>query len=144
MSLISNSHEDVCALVSAADCSVGPAGSVGTDESGFINEYFDIDENAVNCLHIAGNQFRITGSKIKVAGDNPEVGVFFVPLDDKSKAVKVTRIAVNSPSKIIGITPYTENRPSRLEIRTQYASSKKLFKKPRVIISSFTLKSVSW
>jgi len=42
-----------------------------------------------------------------VAGDDPGIGVFFVPIEDPAKAVKATRIAKNLPSEIIGIVPPT-------------------------------------
>ena len=70
---------------------------------GHIVEYVDTDENAVNSVYVPGNAFVLTGDKIKLAGDDPECGLYFVPEEDPSAAVKVTRIIENSPSKIIGL-----------------------------------------
>ena len=110
------------------------------DTSGWIDQFVDTDEDSVNTLYTAGDQFIIRGHKIKVAGDDPTVGVYFVPVDDPSKAAKVTRIAENNPSKIIGIAPKTEWVENRIEIRTQYAgSANTTLKTPRVITSSFIL-----
>jgi hypothetical protein len=110
------------------------------DTSGYIGEFLDYDEESVNTLYVPGDQFAITGHKIKLAGEDPGVGVFFVPVDDPSKAVKVERIAENNPSKITGIAPKTEFQHNRIEIRTQYAGSGSyLLKVPRIITSSFVL-----
>jgi hypothetical protein len=106
----------------------------------YIAEFIDADEDAVNSIFIPENQFVITGHLIKVAGDDPGVGVFFVPADDPAQAVKVTRIAENSSAKIIGISPDTGHAFNRIEIRTQYTGSgDKFLKAPRVITSGFVL-----
>jgi hypothetical protein len=110
------------------------------DVAGCIDEFLDYDENILNTLYVPGNQFAIHGNKIKIAGDNPDVGLFFVPVDDPGKAVKVSRIADNEPSRITGIAPQTNCQRIRLEIRTQFAASGGiLLKAPRVITSGFTL-----
>ena len=110
------------------------------DASGWIDEFIDTDENSINTLYTAGDQFIIHGHKIKVSGEDPTVGVYFVPVDDPSKAVKVTRIAENLPAKIIGIAPKTEWVENRIEIRTQFTGSGGVtLKAPRVIASSFVL-----
>ena len=108
----------------------------------YIDEFVDKDEDAVNSLFAPGNMFSISGNRIKVAGDHPDCGVFFVPIEDPSKAVRVTRIAENSPSKLIGIAPDTEYSYHRIEIRTQYTGSGGTFlKAPRVISSDFVLEA---
>jgi hypothetical protein len=110
------------------------------DTTGWIGEFIDFDENSVNTLCVPGDQFAIHGHKIKAAGDNPGVGVYFVPVDDPSRAVKVNRMAENTPHKITGIAPGTQSTHNRIEIRTQYnGSGSSIFKAPRVITSSFIL-----
>jgi hypothetical protein len=80
------------------------------------------------------------GHKIKIAGDDPAVGLYFVPVNDPSKTMKATRIAENSPSKIIGVAPGTGSSPVRIEVRTQFSGSGgTLLKAVRVITSGFTL-----
>jgi hypothetical protein len=54
---------------------------------------------SVNRVFVPGNQFVITGDKIKVAGEDPACGVYMVPVDDPSSALKLTRIAENSPGR---------------------------------------------
>jgi hypothetical protein len=110
------------------------------DVEGWIDEYRDTDEDAVNSIFIPGDQFVINGHKIKIAGDDPVVGLFFVPVDNPSAAVKVTRLAENSSSRIIGIAPQTGHQYNRIEVRTQYSHSGSPFlKNPRVITSDFIL-----
>jgi hypothetical protein len=113
------------------------------DTGGYIDEFIDYDENAINTLYVPGSQFAIHGHKIKVDGNQPDIGLFFVPVDDPSKAVKVERIAENTPSKITGIAPQTKYPRNRIEIRTQFTSSGSiLLKSPRVITSNFILEEV--
>ena len=84
--------------------------------------------------------FTLIGEKIQLKGDQPEVGLYFVPVDDPAAAVKVTRIAENTASKIVGIAPATGHQYNRLEIRTQYSGGSNTFlKTPRVITSDFIL-----
>jgi hypothetical protein len=110
------------------------------DAQGYIAEFIDYDEDSVNPLYVPGDQFAIHGHKIKLAGDDPGVGVYFVPVDDPSKAVKVSRVAENTASKITGITPKTEFQSNRIEIRTQVTGSgSNILKAPRTIVSSFIL-----
>ena len=110
--------------------------------SGWIDSFEDIDEGESNSVFVSGNLFVIQGSKIKLAGDDPDVGVYFVPVDDPAQAVKVTRIAENTATKIIGVCPQTGFMLNRIEIRTQYTGSSILLKEPRVITSVFILEEV--
>jgi hypothetical protein len=113
------------------------------DTSGYIDEFIDYDENAINTLYVPGSQFAIHGHKIKVDGNNPDIGMFFVPVDDPTKAVKVERIAENTSTKIIGIAPQTGFAKNRIEVRTQFTGSGSiLLKSPRVITSNFILEEV--
>jgi hypothetical protein len=84
--------------------------------------------------------FCITGAKITVTGDDPNCGVFFVPIDAPDQAVKVGRIGENTGSMITGIIPEVAHKINRIEIRTRYSgSSTIMLKAPRAITSSFIL-----
>jgi hypothetical protein len=111
------------------------------DVNGYIDEFIDVEANSINGTATAGNQFIIHGHKIKIAGDDPTVGVYFVHAEDVPPGKeKATRIAENSANKIIGIIPSLPGSPVRLEIRTQFSGSGGNFlKAPRVITSNFTL-----
>jgi hypothetical protein len=111
------------------------------DTNGFIDYLTDQEENeAAHNLYVPGDMVSIHGSKIKVAGDHADNGVYFVPVDDASKAVKMARIGDNNPTRITGIAPKTGYLHNRLEIRTQFTGSgDKFLKAPRVITSAFIL-----
>jgi len=112
------------------------------DGNAYIDEFIDRDERSVNGIFAPGDMFCINGNKIKLAGDDPGCGVFFVPVDDPSKAVKVTRIGENGSSTITGIAPETHYQYNRIEIRTQYSGSTVTFlKSPRSIVSDFVLET---
>jgi len=110
------------------------------DASGWIDEFRDADMDEINSVFVPGDICIVQGNKIKLAGDDPQVGLYFVPVDDPSKAVKVTRIVENTATKIIGVAPQTEYQRNRIEIRTQYLGSTSVFlKAPRVITGLFIL-----
>jgi hypothetical protein len=112
------------------------------DTSGYIAEFTDVEAEANNTIFVPGDQFVLIGHKIKNAGDDPSCGVYLVPVDDPSKAIKITRIAENTQNKIIGVLPPTGTGSlvNRIEVRTQFSGSGSTFlKAPRIITSSFTL-----
>ena len=112
------------------------------DVPGWIDSFEDTDEGESNSIYVPGNLFIVQGSKIKLAGDDPQVGVYFVPVDNPANAVKVSRIAENIAAKIIGVAPHTGAAQNRIEIRTQYSGATILLKEPRVITSDFILEEV--
>jgi len=110
------------------------------DTSGYIDEFIDPEEDSINSHYFPGNQFIIHGHKIKLAGDDPDVGVYFVPVNNPANTMKATRIAESTPSKIIGVAPGTGASPVRIEVHTQFSGSGgTLLKAVRVITSGFTL-----
>jgi len=112
------------------------------ESNAFIGDFIDMYEKSKNTLFIPGDIFSIYGNKIKITEDSPDCGVFFVPLEAPSKAVKVKRIVENFPSKIIGEAPDTKYHLNRIEIRTKFSGSiATTLKKPRIIISKFVLES---
>ena len=111
------------------------------DKSAYIDQFMDKEEESLNHSFVPGNMFAIHGHKIKVAGNEDDnAGVFLVPVDNPSAAVKVTRIADNTPSLITGIIPETEFALNKIEIRTRFSGANdKPLKTMRTITSSFTL-----
>jgi len=112
------------------------------DGSGYIDKFIDFEEDSTNTIFAPGNQFAVYGHKIKIDGSDPELGLFFVPVDDPSKAVKVERIAENKPTKVTGIVPNTNSSNNRIEIRTRYSGAGyRLLREPRIITSSFVIEA---
>ena len=112
------------------------------DTSGYIHQFHDICSNTVNDTISGRSNFILTGYKIKVAGNHDDCGVYFVPIDEPDKRLKVQdRLTENFPSKIIGTTPMLVAPKSyRVEVVTQFTGSgSTLLKAPRTITSNFEL-----
>jgi len=112
------------------------------DASGYIDEFLDHESDSANGVYRPGNQFVLSGHKVKIAGDDPSCGMYFAD-ESGGGPVKVMRLVENNSSKLIGIIPETVWEHSRIEIRTQYGGSSTVFlKTPRVITSKFVLERV--
>jgi hypothetical protein len=93
------------------------------DVSGYIDEFVDISAEAGNESLMPGGMFSIAGHKIKIAGDDPDVGVYFVSEADASVRVKASgHLAENAASKLIGIIPALGAGTWLAEIKTQYSA----------------------
>jgi hypothetical protein len=104
------------------------------DASGYIDEFIDVTTEAVNETLTPGGQFSMSGHKIRVDGDKPEVGVYFVSTADPSQRVKVEgHLAENAASKVIGVIPALTPGAWKLEIVTQYTHGSSPLKEPRTI-----------
>jgi hypothetical protein len=110
------------------------------DASGRIGELLDITTGSANGALTPGGIFVITGRKIKVTGENPDVGVYFASAEDAGLRVKVAgRLAENTASKVAGIVPALDAGEWKAEIKTQFSGyGSKGLKEPRVIESAFT------
>jgi len=114
------------------------------DTNGYIDEFLDGHTKSVNDIVSSGNQFCITGHKIKVVDDgvNPNCGVFLVDVNNPSVRLKVTSFLIeNSSSKIIGVTPALASAASyRVEIVTQFSGNNTtLLKEPKTLTGDFEL-----
>jgi len=115
---------------------------VGISETpAYIDEFIDLEENLTNSLIVAGHGFAVHGHNIKIEGDDP-CGMYFVPVNDTSKKVKVERILENNPSKITAIAPVVDLRVNRVEIVTKFSSSSTALLTPRTITSPFTIEDI--
>jgi hypothetical protein len=110
------------------------------DVNGYIDEFVDISTQSVNETLTPGGQFSIAGHKIKVVGNEPEVGVYFVSVDSDMRVKIDAPLAENLTSKMIGIIPALKDGSWKIEVSTQYSgSSNTMLKKARVIESPFVL-----
>jgi hypothetical protein len=104
------------------------------DVTGYIDEFTDITTESVNDALSPGGMFSIAGHKIKVVGDDPEVGVYFVSEADTTRRVKVSgHLAENTASKLIGVIPALSAGKWKVEVKTQFASGGTRLKEPRII-----------
>jgi len=112
------------------------------DMPAYIDEFMDLEEKSTNNIYVPGNGFAVHGHNIKVDGNDPACGVFFVPVADPTKRVKATRILENNPSKVIGVAPSTGYPLNKVEIVTQFTKGNVTLVSPRTITSRFTLEEV--
>jgi hypothetical protein len=105
------------------------------DSSGYIDEFIDVTTEAVNETLTPGGMFNVSGHKIKVAGDNPDIGAYFVSAADPAVRVKAAgHLAENAAHRLIGIIPISLTPGAyTLEIVTQYTHGGSLLKEPRII-----------
>jgi hypothetical protein len=110
------------------------------DVGGYIDEFIDVTTEAVNESATPGGMFSLSGHKIKVAGDNADIGVYFVSAADAKERVKVAgHLAENTQAKVIGVIPALAAGTWKVEVVTQFASGGTLLKEPRTIESAFAV-----
>jgi len=103
-----------------------------SESSAVILQVTDVKSGSVNDLLTPGRNLKIAGSKIKVAGEDPSVGVFFVNAATQERTkVEASDIVTNNPSELIVVIPALEAGTYTIEIVTQYAGSITL-KEPRI------------
>lgn len=101
------------------------------DASSAILQVTDVKSGNINDLLTPGRNLKISGTKIKVGGDNPENGIYFVSTDTNTRTkVEETDVVVNNPSELIVIIPTLPAGTYKLEIVTQQSGST-LLKEPR-------------
>jgi hypothetical protein len=106
---------------------------MGVAETGpQIFEVTDTKTGSVNDLITPNYDLKISGQKIKIAGDNPAVGIIFRSQDDPDSTytVDASDIVTNNPSELIIRTPALIADGYTLEVTTQYTGTK-LLKEPR-------------
>jgi hypothetical protein len=106
---------------------------LGKAESGFfIAEVTDLRTGSVNDLLTPGRNLRIAGGKLKVEGDDPSCGVYFVNETDGTRVkVDAEDIVENVNAHLLIVIPALTAGIYRLEVTTQYMGSGKLLKAPR-------------
>ncbi|MDR0873498.1 MAG: DUF4469 domain-containing protein, partial [Prevotellaceae bacterium] len=110
---------------------------LGVADSGLsIAQVTDVKSGSVNDLLTPGRNLKISGHKIKIAGDNPENGVYFVNQISQARIqIEPSDIVVNNPSELIVVIPDLPISTFKLEISTQYGgNSKALLKEARTAV----------
>jgi hypothetical protein len=103
------------------------------DTSAFIAQVTDVKTGSVNDLLTPNRNLRISGSKIKIAGDSPGNGVWFVNSDTQQRTkVDPTDMVTNNPSELIIVIPALPAGIWQLEVVTQFSTGgKQTLKEPR-------------
>jgi hypothetical protein len=97
-----------------------------------ITSVTDVKSGSVNGTLTPGRNIKITGTKLKIDGTDPSLGLFFVP-DAGGNPIQVdpSDMVVNHPSELIAVIPALAGGVYRVRIITQYSGSN-LLKKPHV------------
>jgi hypothetical protein len=107
---------------------------MGMGEVGIIiSHVVDVKTGSVNDLITPGGTLKIRGGKLKIVGDNPQVGVSFE--DEAGNAVQVDErdIIVNKPSELLVHIPELNAGRYQLTICNQYSVGA-LLKEPRTTV----------
>lgn len=103
-----------------------------------ITEFFDATSRTNNSRITPGEQFEITGERLRIAGRNPdEIGLYLRA--EGGTETRVEKLLRNAPGYISGRMPdVLESGSYKLVIKTQY-SKPQLLSEVRVGISEFSL-----
>jgi len=97
-----------------------------------ISQITDLKSGSINDVLTPNRNLKIRGSKIKITGNDPGNGIFFVNTDSyKRTRAQSEDIAVNKPSELIIMVPDLPKGTYYLEVATQYTGSKKQLKEAR-------------
>ncbi|MDR1983212.1 MAG: DUF4469 domain-containing protein [Prevotellaceae bacterium] len=108
---------------------------LGVAETGaVIAQVVDVKTGSVNDMLTPNRNLKISGHKLKIAGDSADNGVYFVnQVGGGRTKVDASDIVVNNPSELIVVTPALAAGTYSLEITTQYSSGP-LLKQPRTAV----------
>lgn len=104
------------------------------DSNLFVAEVTDVKTGSVNDLLTPNRNLKISGYKLKLVGDKPEVGVYFVnQATQASVKVDASDIVTNNPSELIVVIPGLPAGEYKLQVTNQYAVGA-LLKEPRTTV----------
>ncbi|MDR1948085.1 MAG: DUF4469 domain-containing protein [Spirochaetaceae bacterium] len=96
----------------------------------FITQVADMRTGSVNDLLTPGRNAKISGSKLKIAGEDPSNGVYFVNGPERLK-VDPADIVENKNAQLLVVIPPLAAGTWQLEVTTQYSGGSGLLKDPR-------------
>ncbi|HEY4786140.1 MAG TPA: DUF4469 domain-containing protein [Bacteroidales bacterium] len=106
-----------------------------------INAVIDINSGKVNSVLTPGGGINITGSRIKIEGDKPTVGLSLInQTTNQVVPIPKTSILTNDRSKISAIVPAGLTAGDyKLSICTQYSNANTSLKEPRTFVFEYLL-----
>jgi hypothetical protein len=75
----------------------------------------------------------IAGHKIKMEGEGPELGVWFVAAADGTRTKVAENLGLNRPNEVLALIPALPPGKYRLEIVTRFTGGSSVLKEPRTI-----------
>lgn len=101
------------------------------ETSSAILQVEDVKTGSINDAVTPNRNLKILGQKIKVVGDDPTVGLFFIETTSGlATAVPPEDIVTNNPSELLILTPNLDPGTYTLQIVSQFSGSN-LLKDPR-------------
>jgi len=106
-----------------------------------VNTVTDVTTGELNSCITAGGAVNLTGSKMKIAGDNPACGITLTnETDGRITTIPATAIAVNDAARITFVAPATlPTGDYKLCVTTQFSNSAHLLKEPRSFVFDYVL-----
>jgi hypothetical protein len=106
-----------------------------------INSLTDVSSGEVNSRLTPGGGVNLTGSKFKIDGDAPEIGISLINQQTNDVVfIPKTSLLVNDPSKITFVVPASlPNGDYKLSLSTQYTTSSVLLKEARSFVFDYVL-----
>ena len=103
----------------------------------YVSGITDAATRATNRTATPGYPFTVEGNYLKLAGEDPSVGIYLVDEDGTETRIDPAMVAVNEPKKLVFVIPATmEAGTYTLRVVTQYVSSGNLLKTPRTLEST--------
>jgi hypothetical protein len=102
-------------------------------DGAYIDEILDVHTESLNSVITPGNMIHITGHKIRVEGDDPACGVWFVAQADGARVAISEHLAVNRGAELVGAIPALTPGSYRLEVVTKYTHGTRPLKEARTI-----------
>jgi hypothetical protein len=102
----------------------------------YILQVINMQTKAADGTLTRGRNAQVEGAHIKVTGDKPSVGVYFINAESAEEIkLEADFIVTNDPSKLLLLVP-ADLAPGayRLKVVTQFSSGNKLLKAPREAI----------
>lgn len=105
---------------------LGPA-----DATPYIDRVTDCKTHTVNGRLTPGHMLDITGSRLKIVGDHPDIGVRLRHLaTDALTLIPLADLAINQPRHLLLLIPTLSAGTYRLELTTQFSENSHLLKAP--------------
>ena len=103
----------------------------------YVSGTTDAATRATDRTATPGYPFTVEGNYLKLAGDDPSVGITLVSEDSDETRIDPAMVAVNEPKKLVFIIPAgLAEGTYTLRITTQYGSNGNLVKTPRTVESA--------
>ena len=103
----------------------------------YVSGTTDAATRATDRTATPGYPFTVEGNYLKLAGDDPSVGITLVGEDSTETRIDPAMVAVNEPKKLVFIIPAgLAEGTYTLRITTQYGSNGNLVKTPRTVESA--------